>query len=184
MCCAMLYLELTFFLYLAKESDVLSRCMEQTLFNRNGVLVTNSRIVFKETGGNNTIEELTFFVPHVSSVKMVAKTITPTDWGLLLIILGVLTVFGSLLAFGSVSQGSNEELGSVIFALVIGIIFVIHGIWLRRTRRVREDYSVAIHTSGGEVKVLLDVDSDDEFASQVVAAVTRAVMSQPATSPK
>lgn len=149
--------------------------MEETYLDRDGILVTDSKIVFRERVNSNTFEELTIFVAHVASVRLHIKTIRPSPLPTLMMVLGALLVLGGIAVFVGAYQSGADPFNAIA-ALLFGGLFLGVGLWLRRTNKEREEYTVALRTSAGDTKVLIDLESEGEFAELVVGAVEKAVI--------
>lgn len=106
--------------------------------NENGVLVTESKIVFSRRVKPNVYGELTFFVAHISSVKLTVETVLPNYLGTFLIFVGALVALASLVAI------SNSSATGASGALVIGITLLVIGVLVNRAKRRRDNHAVTM----------------------------------------
>ena len=155
-----------------RAKAVSSYLVERTYLNEPGILVTDSKIVFSRRIKSNVYEELTFFNKHVVSARLTVETTLPNYLGTFLLVVGALTAVGGAVG---VANASTEATG----ALIIGVVLLVIGVLVNRANKRRDNYSVALQTSSGDVRIVNDLSPDGALATRVVEAVTKAVLENP-----
>jgi hypothetical protein len=130
-------------------STLAGQVIETQFFNEGGVVVTNARFI---------VPNQTFAIAGITSVRFVAVP-AKTTGAVLLGGCGVLVLLAAL---------SLHTFGS----LAIGLLML--GVGITMWRNAKADYSVALHTSGGEVKAL--TSQDGQYIRRVVAALNHAIV--------
>ena len=149
-----------------KPTQIETPVDDAPLFQNNKVTVTKTRAV---------LEGKTYSIANITSVKLSVRA--PS-----LIIEGLITLIGIIVFFVNIAPVTNMferqynaaiKIGSIanIFALALGIIFVIGGIYL--ISRAKSDYILKIASAAGEVDGL--VTKDKETAEKVIDALTKAI---------
>lgn len=124
---------------------------EVTIYEQNGIKITNLRAVFGEK---------TYSVANITSVE--AKTIQPST-GLAFTIF----VIGLLLFFAGVAD-LKENLGLIIWALGCFVIFFF------MNRSAKPTYSVSLTTASGEVKAY--ESPDQQIIKTIVQSLNTAII--------
>ncbi len=123
---------------------------EQVYYNRDGQMVTISRVVLRGT---------TYSMANITSVKMVER---PPKRGCATL----LAILGGIIALGALAQESPWG------ALVIGLLVLGLGIFWFRS--LKPTYVIVLNSASGELQALSSYDID--HISGIVEAITQAIV--------
>lgn len=130
---------------------------ERVFFNEGGNIVSVSRVI---------IDGTTYATANITSVKQMVRQ-PSTGCPLALIIVGVLTGLGALVAFSS--SALEGLMGLVVTAAILAIGFA----WMRG---LKPTHVVVLVSSAGETDAL--ASRDKALVARVVAAINDAIVAR------